>query len=84
KISWIFVFKNAGDVRKISVVILKKELVWVDIDSRLENISETSNIIYGDIENYNEGMYKIMISDGGIVISEKEFSVFVDDDINSD
>jgi hypothetical protein len=56
----------------------------VDIDSRLENISETSNIIYGDIENYNEGMYKIMISDGGIVISEKEFSVFVDDDINSD
>lgn len=84
KINWVFVFSNAGDARSISVVLLKKELVWVDIDSRIEIISESSNIIYGDIANLDEGRYKIMISEGSALIAEKEFTVFADEDLNSD
>ena len=84
KVNWVFVFKNVSGTRGVSVVLLKRELVWVDIDSRIENISETNNIIYGNIENLAEGRYKIMISDESAVISEKEFTVFADDDLNSD
>ena len=84
KIEWVFVFKKVRGTRSISVVLLKKELVWVDIDSRLENISESSNIIYGDIQNLDEGRYKIMISEGSGMIAEKEFAVFADDDSGSD
>ncbi len=84
KTEWVFVFKNAGSTRKISVVLLKKELVWVDIDSRLESISEAENIVYGIIENLSQGSYKIVISAESDVIAEKEFTVFANDDLNSD
>jgi hypothetical protein len=80
KVNWVFVFKKVSNTHGVSAVLLKKELVWVDIESRLETISKNNKTIYGDIENLDEGTYKIMISEEGEVISEKEFIVFIDED----
>lgn len=76
KINWVYVFKDLKDIYNINVMLLKKELVWVDIDNRTEKISRSNKIIYGTIENLHDGTYKIIISHSGKVIDEKEFTIY--------
>ena len=80
RIEWVFVFKKVKEAQKIGVVFLKKELVWVDINTRMETIDKDRKIIYGGFENLDEGTYKILISDGQDAVSEKEFIIFYDEE----
>lgn len=76
KIEWVFVFDKVSDKHQIGVVLLKKELVWIDIGVRRETINEKEKIIYGDIEDLDEGRYRILITCEGDVIAEREFIIF--------
>ncbi|MCX8122960.1 MAG: hypothetical protein N3F66_02195 [Spirochaetes bacterium] len=76
KIDWSFCFAKLSKQKKIGVVILKKEKVWIDIYSFYDNVSKNKPCIYGNIQNYEEGRYKIVIVDSGNTIAEKEFVIY--------
>ncbi len=79
-ISWVFIFEEITERHDIGVIIMKKELVWVDVNTRLERITPMRNIIYGEIKDYEEGTYKMIITKDGSVINQKEFVIFKDDE----
>lgn len=79
-VDWAFVFNNAGDKYDIAVVLMKKELIWVDINTRIQEISPESNIVYGKIQGLEQGNYKIVIANNGTVIGEREFQIYSDDE----
>ena len=82
KVDWAFCFSKVSKQKKIGVVILKKEKVWVDIYSFYDTIYKDKPCIYGHIENYEEGTYKILIVDEGNTIAEKEFVIYTGNDYN--
>ncbi|MDH7554004.1 MAG: hypothetical protein QHH74_10125 [Spirochaetota bacterium] len=55
---------------------MKKEKVWVDIYSFYDTVYKNKPCIYGNIENYEAGTYKILIVDKGNTIAEKEFVIY--------
>lgn len=83
KEDWSFCFAKVSKQKKIGVVILKKEKVWVDIYSFYDTVSKNKPCIYGHIGNYEVGTYKILIVDKGNTIAEKEFVIY-DKDENND
>lgn len=76
KIKWVYVFKEVNDLHQVGIVLLKKDIIWVDIANRVETISERNKIIYGVIENLKDGLYKIILTNNNKVIDEKEFTIF--------
>ncbi len=63
KINWIYSFKSVSGYNKIGVVLLKKEIEWVDIYKRSDYIDSEKKIIYGKIERLKPGRYKIVLTD---------------------
>lgn len=80
EIQWVYSFKKVTEPHQVGVTLLKKELVWVEINSRAENINKTNTIIYGKIFGFDEGLYKLEITESGKLIEEKEFSVYSDEE----
>jgi hypothetical protein len=78
KINWVYVFNDVKGVRSIGVALLKKEIVWVDISNKTEQISGLNKVIYGKIENLSEGNYKIILSQANELIAEREFVIYAD------
>jgi hypothetical protein len=78
KINWVYVFKEVRGPLSIVVTLFKKELVWVDISSRAENLSVTNKIIYGTIRDLSDGSYKIVLSSANNIIDEIEFAIFTE------
>ncbi|HOM87291.1 MAG TPA: hypothetical protein P5130_06325 [Spirochaetota bacterium] len=75
-VDWTFCFNNIRNKQKIGAIILKKEKVWVDVFSFYETLNRDKPCIYGHIEDYDEGLYKIVITFKDNVIAEKEFLIF--------
>ena len=80
KIEWTFVFKRDYGNRDIGVTVLKKEIIWVEVISRLERIDSSKRIVYGSIEDLSDGTYKLLITEGDEVIAEKEFIIYSDNE----
>jgi hypothetical protein len=78
KINWVYIFKDVRGVQNIGVTLLKKEIVWVDISNKAEQISELNKVIYGKLENLSDGNYKIILSQANKVIDEREFIIYSD------
>jgi hypothetical protein len=79
-IHWVYIFNTVNKVYNINITLLKKELVWVDINSRMEMISESNKIIYGTIENLDIGTYKIILNYENNMIDEREFVIFSEEE----
>ncbi len=78
KINWVYVFNDVRGVQNIGVALLKKEIVWVDISNKTEQISGLNKVVYGKIENLSEGNYKIILSQANKLIAEREFVIYSD------
>ncbi len=81
KIDWCFIFDRYYSKRKIGVVIMKKESIWVDVDNWINIIDKSNKMVYGIIENFEVGSYKILITDNEKIIAEKKFLIYEDDQI---
>ena len=66
KIYWIYTFPKSKDVRKLGIVVQKKETVWVDVYKDKSTVLPASGIYYGEIDSLEEGRYRIsvMLLDG--------------------
>lgn len=82
KVNWAFCFTKVSKQKKIGVVILKKENVWIDIYSFYDTVYKNKPCIYGNIEDYQVGTYKIIIVDKGNTIAEKEFVIYNENENN--
>ena len=85
EVNWVYVFNEVHGYHNIGVVIMKKEIIWVDIEKRIENINESKRTIYGRIKDLEEGRYKIIIAKAGKIIDQKEFLIYgaAENDIHS-
>jgi len=79
-VKWVYTFPALKKERNVGVVVLKKELVWVDIESRPERLSPGKNIIYGDTRDFDEGTYRIVITEKNKKLDEIEFQVYREHD----
>jgi hypothetical protein len=80
KINWAYIFKDVRSPQNITVTLLKKEIVWVDISNKSEQISSLSNVIYGKIENLSDGDYRIVVSQLNKVIDQRDFTIYSEEE----
>lgn len=77
-IDWVYVFREVKDVHTIGVILMKREIVWVDVRARTERIDPAQKVIYGVIEGLEKGRYRLLIAEKGKIIGEMEFVVYDD------
>jgi len=83
---WIYKFKNMpGDRINLGIIILKKEIGWIDILTTRDYIDSSKNIVYGILKNLEPGDYKIVLveitSDGNETIDSAEVYIYSDEEV---
>ncbi len=78
KIEWAFIPKNNKNRFKLAITIMKKEIVWVDIRTRLDYVDMFKKSIYGSIEKLTVGKYYILITDvkNKVTVSKLYFTIY--------
>ncbi len=85
EINWVYKFKSSPSGKvNLGIVILKRELSWVDVLAYPDYIDETKDVIYGTIKDFEPGNYKIVITqrkeEEVKAIDEIEFYLYSDDE----
>ncbi len=80
KVKWVYVLQKLKKDRALGVIVLKKELVWVEINARMETMTPRNRVIYGEINDYEEGDYRIIITEKNKKLDEIEFIIYQDKD----
>ncbi len=84
EVNWIYSFSSISGRLKLGVILLKKELVWVDILSYSDYADSEKSTLYGKIQGLDPGDYRLVITeiveDEQKVLDEIEFYIFTDDD----
>jgi hypothetical protein len=83
QVQWVFKLdKVLTNKTPIGVILLKKELVWVDVLVQSVTVGPDNEIVYGTIKDLEEGDYKIMLTDvkKGREIDELEFTIYSDEE----
>ncbi len=85
EVNWIYKFRSApGGTVKLGVILMKKELGWVDILTTSDYIDPLKSIVYGTLKDLEQGDYKIVIvevtSDGNSKIDEVELYLYSDEE----
>lgn len=80
RVQWVFVFKEVKDTHSIGIIVQKKEIVWADVVKETKVITPERKIIYGTIENYPEGEYKIIILEENKILGNQSFLVYQNDE----
>ncbi len=85
EIDWIFRFDSETRHRiNLGVIILKKELGWIDILTTSDYIDPLKNILYGKLKDMEPGEYKIVIveptPEGNKIIDEIEIYLYSDEE----
>ncbi len=86
EINWIYQFDSVpGDRTNIGVIILKKELGWIDILTTSDYIDPLKSIIYGTLKEFEPGDYKIVLveitPEGNKTIDEIEVYLYSDEEV---
>lgn len=84
EVQWIYQFDSVGQRASIGVIILKKEIGWIDILTTQDYIDELKLIVYGTIKDLEPGNYKLVLTeitqDGSRQIDEREFYIYSDEE----
>lgn len=85
EIKWIYKITQAQSKKtKLGIIIMKKELGWVDIISMPDYVDEMKSIVYGTIKDFEPGDYRIVITeiteDETIIIDKCDFYLFSDEE----
>lgn len=78
KISWIYKIEKVNKKRFIGVVLLKKDLVWVDIDKYIYTIDLLKPNVYGSFKDLKSGEYKIVLMEKKEFIDSIHFQIYRD------
>jgi hypothetical protein len=80
EVQWAYIYKRVAYRKRIAVILLKKEIVWVESDVKSDYIDNSKKVIFGTIFNLDEGTYKIILTDISLnkIIDEFEFLIYND------
>lgn len=82
KVDWVYVFDRQYGERSIGIIYRKKEVVWVEMLTKVSRIDEGNKIVYGTIKNLPPGHYQIVLTDlknGSGFIDSKDFIIYEKD-----
>jgi len=83
EIKWVFNIRKNGMRQDVAVIILKKEIGWVEVSNRIDFISMEKRNIHGVIKDFPPGEYRLMLIDvakkNGLIDS-CNFTVYFDED----
>jgi len=71
EVDWIYTFDRIRGKVKLGVIILKKELLWIDILAYTDYADSEKRIVYGKIKGLDPGDYRLMITE----ITDNEQSI---------
>lgn len=85
EIRWIYKFSGyPGSRVNLGIIIMKKELGWVDVISMPDYIDEMKDIVYGTIQGFEPGDYRIIITEIGedesVIIDSCDIYLFSDEE----
>jgi len=82
EVQWVYQFPlNVGE-RKIGVIYMKKELLWVEVESTVQKVNPMARQVYGTIKSFPDGDYKIILVDvdgENRLIEARFFSIYTDE-----
>jgi hypothetical protein len=81
ELKWIYKFKNVSSRYAIGIILVKKELFWVEVKNGSDYVERKKNIISGTIDRLPVGEYKIILTDlakKNRLIDEMQFVVYSD------
>lgn len=86
EVDWLYRFTTMpGSKVNLGIVILKKEIGWIDILTTTDYIDKSKNIVYGTLKDFEPGDYKIVLvettSSGNKKIDEVEVYLYSDDEV---
>lgn len=83
-IEWLYKFDAFTGKRKIGIILMKKELGWVDIMTSEDYVDEVKQIIYGRISELEPGDYRIVLTEirteKSLLIDQAEFYLYLDEE----
>lgn len=84
EVGWIYSFASIRGRLEMGVILLRKELLWVDVLSYSDYADGEKMRLYGTIKGLEPGDYRLMITEiteeEQKVLDEIEFYVFSDDE----
>ncbi len=83
RINWIYKVNSVRGRRKIGVILLKKDLSWIDISKRSDYVDDEKMTIYGEIYGLSPGSYRIILTEvmaNNRSIDQLDFSVYTEKD----
>ncbi|HPS58470.1 MAG TPA: hypothetical protein PK514_10220 [Spirochaetota bacterium] len=83
-VDWIYKFDVVTGKRTIGIILMKKELGWVDIMTSADYVDETRQLVYGKISGLEPGDYKLVLTEikteKSVLIDQKEFYLYSDEE----
>ncbi len=83
EIRWVYRFPLNVAAMPVGVIYMKKEIVWVDMETYAVKVDGMNRHVYGTIKDFPVGEYKIVLVEPGEenrLIDEKYFSIYSDED----
>jgi hypothetical protein len=78
-VDWVFKLSKKYSDREIGIVLQKKELVWVEISTRSQRITEASEALYGTIRDLQPGEYRLvltLVKKDNELVDSKDFIIY--------
>lgn len=63
EVDWIYTFDSFRGRMNLGVIILKRELLWVDILAYTDYADSEKRIVYGKLKGLEPGDYRLMITE---------------------
>ena len=63
EVDWIYTFNRIRGRVNLGVIILKKELLWIDILAYTDYADSEKKMVYGTIKGLDPGDYRLMITE---------------------
>jgi hypothetical protein len=79
KINWIYKAGSVTGRTRIGVILLKKEISWIDMSRKSDYIDPEKQAIYGNIYGLPPGSYRILLTEvlaNNRQLAQFNFSVF--------
>lgn len=83
-VKWVYSFKNIRRLpaTEIGIIIMKKELIWVDVVTGSQRIGGETRFVYGTLPKLSPGDYRLVLTDiknENKLINEISFLIYEDD-----
>lgn len=78
KLHWVCSFGGSVSREDVSVIVEKKEMMWIEVAGRKDYIASDKPSVFGIISGYDAGVYRIVITENstGKQLAAGEFFVY--------